>query len=495
MYKVSKTAPTTWSQGFHRAARMLVPAIVMVLSLPAWAVQPGYVAEVDLGTSDTSRWLNHVQPTDGTTTPVSIGGLDARRNLVAGSDNYMYFKVNDSYAYRGSKPDLYITIHYYDWGVDPGSLRLQYDSTNGGAYKDGGAIAVGIDFYNLWKWKVKTFHVTDAWFGNRQNGGADFRIAKTGGGLFFLDMVYVRQYCRGRADCVRMVPSPWVGGDGAQIRSLFANPSQWTQARSRIDVLGTYDGDGGFGLVPNWELAQWMSLLNQWNLMFSMDTGALAEWSCDSQHVFNVSHVHWDKVINNGGRVDILAVDEPLRKAMLRQCWGSGVNANYWPALYETVDWYKLIRQNYPDTQIYHYMPYPYHARSTIESWVKNLNEACAANGVRIMEAFMIDADWRLFPGSGSWSQVKQLEGYFGLYNIPFHMVYWASRSPNSTSNVDWYFDVMKQALDYKNAGGSPEGYDLVSWLDYIPTSVPETQSYTLTDTLNDLILFVPGHQ
>jgi len=40
-------------------------------------------------------------------------------------------------------------------------------------------------------WKEKVFHVTDAYFGNRQNAGADFRISKSGGGYFYLDLVRV----------------------------------------------------------------------------------------------------------------------------------------------------------------------------------------------------------------------------------------------------------------------------------------------------------------
>jgi hypothetical protein len=84
-----------------------------------------------------------------------------------------------------------VVVDYYDTGT--GSLGLQYDSDTTGTnlaakYKDGGSVA--LTGSNTWKEKV--FHVTDAYFGNQQNAGADFRIYKAGGGFFYLDLVRVR---------------------------------------------------------------------------------------------------------------------------------------------------------------------------------------------------------------------------------------------------------------------------------------------------------------
>src|SRR5207247_2776112 len=113
----------------------------------------------------------------------------ARQNVNTNVDLYFYFGVNDSFAFQGSKPDLYVVVDYFDTGT--GSLVLQYDSNTGNTlpafYKDGGSVA--LTGSNTWKEKV--FHVTDAYFGNRQNAGADFRISKSGGGYFYLDIIRV----------------------------------------------------------------------------------------------------------------------------------------------------------------------------------------------------------------------------------------------------------------------------------------------------------------
>ena len=138
----------------------------------------------NLGTTDITLGLNRLVNNDGDTTPVTIGGRDARKNLDPSSDYYFYFNAHDYFAYQGNKPDVYISIDYYDTGT--GSLTLQYDAASN-AYKSGGSVALtGTN-----TWKQFYYHVSDAYFGNRQNGGADFRILAGAGNTFYLDVVSV----------------------------------------------------------------------------------------------------------------------------------------------------------------------------------------------------------------------------------------------------------------------------------------------------------------
>ena len=125
----------------------------------------------------------------GTLTPTPSQTLGEGQNVNPNVDLYFYFGVGDNFAFQGSKPDVYIIVEYFDTGT--GSLGLQYDSNTGNTlpafHKDGGFVALtGSN-----TWKAKVFHVTDAYFGNRQNAGADFRISKSGGGPFYLDVIRV----------------------------------------------------------------------------------------------------------------------------------------------------------------------------------------------------------------------------------------------------------------------------------------------------------------
>jgi len=143
---------------------------------------------IDLGSPDVADGLTHIQFSDGDTVPTDIGGRNCRINVDPNTDHYFYFGIDQ--LLNGAMPEAYITIEYYDTGS--GSLVLQYDSTDTAPfpddiYKNGGSFALtGSD-----TWMEHTFHVTDAYFGDRQNEGADFRIAQTASGAMYLDVVRV----------------------------------------------------------------------------------------------------------------------------------------------------------------------------------------------------------------------------------------------------------------------------------------------------------------
>ncbi|UCD29397.1 MAG: immunoglobulin domain-containing protein [Planctomycetota bacterium] len=481
----------------NRRVIFLIAALIVVGTwCPQVFAQPGYWVGIDLGNTNVSTGITHVQPADGTTTPATIGGLNCRKNLDPATDNYMYFAVDNNYAFQGDSPNLYITIHYYDSGT--GRLRLQYDAASG-SYINGSEV----DLTNSNKWREWSFHVTDAYFGDRQANGADFRIHNVFGGTnFYFDQVYVRRFCEGQSDCVRLVPSTWYHDPnqqglhhGEQARDMFENPGQWPQARAETDIFGIASMDIAYGGWTDQEIQTWMGMIQEWDLLFSMEDGAIPGWTCDSQVAFNnTSNNLIGRIFNNGGRVDIITNDHSLSKAIQYHCWGTTLQSNYANALAEVVEWYSLVRTNYPDMQIFEWSPYPHLSISTIQSWIRDVNDGCGAIGIRGMDAFLLDVDWRRFPGDGNWSQVKSLENYCRTRGVPFSLAYWCAPHTRSLNDADWYNDVMRQGNDYRNVGGQPDVYDHVSW-ETIPTAVPETQAYTQTYTLVDFVAqFVPSH-
>jgi hypothetical protein len=145
---------------------------------------------IDLGSPDFGVGMLHPEGGDGDTEPVTKGGRACRQNVDPAQDFYFMFKVSDNFAYAGSNPDLYIGVTYFDEGT--GSLTLQYDSPGeetSDKYKVGGSVALtGTN-----TWKLHVFHVLDAYFANRQNFDADFRIFGGAGNRFYLDEVFVGQ--------------------------------------------------------------------------------------------------------------------------------------------------------------------------------------------------------------------------------------------------------------------------------------------------------------
>ena len=154
---------------------------------------------IDLGAEenpddDDRLGVRHPEGGDGDTVRDLKGGRWCRRNAAPDEDNdpvdnhYFMFKVSDTFAYAGNNPEVYVGIDYFDEGT--GSLTLQYDSpgaTTPDKYKSGGSVT--LTDTNTWKHHV--FHVTDAYFGNRQNFDADFRIFGGADNTFYLDTVHV----------------------------------------------------------------------------------------------------------------------------------------------------------------------------------------------------------------------------------------------------------------------------------------------------------------
>jgi hypothetical protein len=161
---------------------------------PAWYFYRDYTAahpapetvSINLSSTDITDGLNRVTVGDGHTTPDTKAGRACRRNTNAiGGDYYMYFNVDDEFAFQGDRPVVAISVDYYDLGT--GTLTLQYDSIGGGAYKSAGSVTLG----NKDAWMQYTFYLNDAYLGNRQNNGADFRIFGGVGVTFYLDLVQV----------------------------------------------------------------------------------------------------------------------------------------------------------------------------------------------------------------------------------------------------------------------------------------------------------------
>ena len=158
----------------------------------AWYAYRDYTAahpapetvSVNLSTTDIVDGVNLVTVGDGNTTPDTKASRACRRNTnAAGGDYYMYFNVDDAFAFQGNRPIVAIAVDYYDLGS--ATLTLQYDSIGDGVYKSAGSVTLG----NKDTWKQYTFYLDDAYFGNRQNNGADFRIFGGVGTTFYLDLV------------------------------------------------------------------------------------------------------------------------------------------------------------------------------------------------------------------------------------------------------------------------------------------------------------------
>lgn len=103
---------------------------------------------------------------DGPTTASDIDGLSA----LTSTDENIYFSIDDSVAHAGYFSATW-KIQYYDAGS--GSFQVQYDNGSSDPYEAG---TPNVPLTNTNTWKTATVTANDAYFGDLQNGGADFRL-------------------------------------------------------------------------------------------------------------------------------------------------------------------------------------------------------------------------------------------------------------------------------------------------------------------------------
>lgn len=175
--------PLRWLLGIS------LPLLCATGTLPA-DIRAETVLHDDCG-EDTGRHLAHLQVVDGHIVTETVAGRSARRNADPAKHRHMYFAIDDDVTVNGLRPSAEIDITYLDAGQ--GRLILQYDSSDpapfpGDIYKLAGTIPLT----DSGEWRTHRFRITDTYFGNRQNGGADFRIARPEESHFWIDRVEVR---------------------------------------------------------------------------------------------------------------------------------------------------------------------------------------------------------------------------------------------------------------------------------------------------------------
>jgi autotransporter-associated beta strand protein len=114
--------------------------------------------------------VNHTG--DGSTIVETVGGKECRGNAEPTTTHrYMYFNVNNAFSHQLVNGDVTIEVEYYD-NTPSTVLGLQYDGSSA-AYTNHPQ-PITTTGSNTWR-RVR-FEISNAYFGGRQNGGADFRL-------------------------------------------------------------------------------------------------------------------------------------------------------------------------------------------------------------------------------------------------------------------------------------------------------------------------------
>ncbi len=114
---------------------------------------------------------------DGLWQPVEVGGQAAQRTTGDSPGRYLYFAVDDDFAFFDMPITATVEVEFFGDGV--GQLSLEYDSYAPGQsdrLADRYRPAKVSSISNSGKWQTASVTLRDVRFANGQNGGADFRL-------------------------------------------------------------------------------------------------------------------------------------------------------------------------------------------------------------------------------------------------------------------------------------------------------------------------------
>ncbi len=185
---------------------------------------------VQLGPTNIQHGIQQVESADGVTAPTEKGGRLCRMAVpTVHPARYMYFRIDDSFKWA-SQMDVEVKVEYFD--EKEGAFTLEYDGSDPNAPFDGAYTRAGktIHYSGSMTWKTAVFRLSKARFENRENAGADFRIAVLHGPLY-VSRVEVR-----RLDLPREAGTTV---HGMQLRFSRDSDALWTDSPDRVSFPQT----------------------------------------------------------------------------------------------------------------------------------------------------------------------------------------------------------------------------------------------------------------
>lgn len=284
----------------------------------------------------------------------------------------------------------------------------------------------------------------------------------------------------------RIAMMPPAAPGGQSYRDLFTKPDQWSETRSKINVLGYADHMLNKQFTDD-ELRAWLPMIGKWNLKLELEIGSIKPWGTNAVSSFAHGRKMWDRFQSLGGKIDILSMDEPLC------CTRKDLKQPDAYAVEETAKFIALVRTNYPDIQIGDIEPYPFIPLADQIAWVDALQKRLAEMNVRGLDFYRLDVNWAEFVvfDRGNWPEVRKLERHCREKKLPFSLIYWASGYPGLAKrgladDSTWYVSIMQQGYDYALAEGRPDQYVIESWIGAPSRALPETGDWTFTRSVRD---------
>ena len=282
----------------------------------------------------------------------------------------------------------------------------------------------------------------------------------------------------GRPVLPRLVIGP---PDDAQLDRLLAEPAGWPAGRAAVEAI--LHPDHNWSEIPEEGLRRRFAAMRALGFGFELEVGAVKPWSREGRRTFDIQAPWWRRFIALGAPLGSVAIDEP---------WGSGraLEMADNTIAEETVDFIALVHRHFPRLLVGDIEPYPALPMADHLRWLHALNAGLQRRGERPLDFYRLDANWNAFSAlGGSWAEIIALQHECRDAGLAFSLIYWAASLPQqqaaaTATAASWSRDVMRQAAEYRAAGGAPDQMVVQSWVNAPDAALPETDPASFAGSL-----------
>jgi hypothetical protein len=259
--------------------------------------------------------------------------------------------------------------------------------------------------------------------------------------------------------------------ESADLLDLYRHPERWPESRSRLKVMKfaamqLEPGKPGINTYDALNAVGAFSKLRAWGIRIASEEGAIKEWDCSGQEAAKVTARNVESVARAGGRLDLVAMDEPAVAGTLLCKLSLDEVASRTAAYAEAVRSSVQVQRTGTAPMIGDIEPYPFLSAEALENWLGMLER----HG--FVPAFLhIDVDiggLAAHPGADMTRDLRSLARFMKDREIPLGVIFWSGHDPMATDR-EYFEATMDFARRIKHAIGQPQQSIFESWIHRSP--------------------------
>jgi hypothetical protein len=234
---------------------------------------------------------------------------------------------------------------------------------------------------------------------------------------------------------------------------LFSQSERWATARDAVDAFAFYansvSGDpydiGGDNILDTFVAVDAFARLQEWGIPIVIEAGVVKFFACDHASWAEYASRAIANVESNGGRVGMVAMDEPLLGGQIVEN-EMGCGQTLQQTATEVAEFVDDVTSDYPEVRIGDVEPYPHLSADVLLAWLDALAEAGASPAF-----FHLDVDMErvAVEGHDVAGDLARLAAGSSAAGVPFGVIFTSNWTEAGT-------DAGLRRLDARVGDGGP---------------------------------------